>query len=126
MNDYRGRLCLLDGKRIAKCTVQDFYTETLTFALENGYTFEREGVWGVEVIEELEGLKLTAKVNEEFMAKCSFSCGEFSVSIYKDDEEVFYHELPEFDLKGATLIVQKHLCLGRDQSIYWRLIGRTN
>jgi len=33
MNDYRGKVCVIDGKVIKKCIAQDFYSEKLYFAL---------------------------------------------------------------------------------------------
>lgn len=33
MNDYRGKVCLIDGKVVKKCIAQDFYSEKLYFTL---------------------------------------------------------------------------------------------
>lgn len=50
MNDYRGKLCLLDGEYIAKCIIQDFLSQELTFEVSpGGETFTRQGEGGVEV-----------------------------------------------------------------------------
>lgn len=50
MNDYRNELCLLDGKYLAKCISQDFFTRKLTFEVEpNGDTFVRDSDYGVEI-----------------------------------------------------------------------------
>lgn len=55
MDDYRGEMCLIEGKYLAKCISQDFYTRTLTFEVEpDGDTFTREGDYGVEIYVEKE------------------------------------------------------------------------
>ena len=51
MEDYRGEICLLDGKYLAKCIGQDFYYEELTFEVSpGGLTFVRKGDLGVEIV----------------------------------------------------------------------------
>ncbi len=71
MDDYRGKLCVLDGEYLAKCIEQDFITGTLTFEIEpNGETFTREGDFGVGVYKDgdltFDDIKhLLPRVNEE-------------------------------------------------------------
>lgn len=53
MNDYRDKMCVLDGEFLAKCVGQDFSSRDLTFEVEpNGMTFVRQGDYGVEVHEQ--------------------------------------------------------------------------
>lgn len=53
MNDYRGKMCVLDGEYVAKCIGQDFIARELTFEVEpDGETFTRLGEHGVEVYEQ--------------------------------------------------------------------------
>ena len=55
MDDYRGCMCLLDGKYLARCVGQNFYNSTLTFEVSpDGIQFDRIGTYGVEKQEERE------------------------------------------------------------------------
>lgn len=52
MEDYRDKMCVLDGKYIAKCVGQDFISERLKFEVpQSEITFVREGEYGVEIYE---------------------------------------------------------------------------
>lgn len=53
MNDYRGKMCVLDGEYVAKCVGQDFFARELTFEVEpGGETFTRLGEHGIEIYEQ--------------------------------------------------------------------------
>lgn len=55
MNDYRNRMCLLDGQYLARCVAQDFIFQVLTFEVcPDGDTFTRQGEHGVERYDEQE------------------------------------------------------------------------
>lgn len=53
MDDYRGKMCVIDGKYLARCVGQDFILRVLTFEVEpDGLQFEKHGDYGVVVREE--------------------------------------------------------------------------
>jgi hypothetical protein len=55
MDDYRDKLCVLDGEYVAKCIGQDFFSRKLTFEVEpDGATFVRYGDYNVEIYEKEE------------------------------------------------------------------------
>lgn len=55
MQDYRGKVCLIDGEYLAQCVCQDFRLRTLTFITEpDGIMFDREGDYGIEIYQEKE------------------------------------------------------------------------
>ena len=52
MDDYRLKMCLIEGEYLALCIGQDFSERKLTFEVEpDGDTFIRYGDLGIEVYE---------------------------------------------------------------------------
>lgn len=53
MNDFRGELCLIEEKYMAKCIEQDFIGDVLIFETTEGLKFEYKGTSGVEKLESI-------------------------------------------------------------------------
>lgn len=68
MNDYRGKVCVIDGGLVKKCIAQDFYSGKLYFALS---------------------LEL-AELDSEYCDVPSFSVDEGRVRILSEDEITNY------------------------------------
>ena len=55
---------------------------------------------------------------EEHKAVCLDYEGQFDLSIYKDEEEVYYHPTMLYSLKDASKIIRHHLGL-KGKRITW-------